>query len=1129
MPTQAGQQQCWKIPPGSADALLIAHAWKHSTQTMVVICADPQHLNRLARELPFFGVTTVRQFVDWETLPYDQFSPHPDIISDRITCLYDLKRGLRSLVLVTAPTLIQRLPPPEYVMANTLLIKPGDQLDIHQHRNVLESAGYRNVPRVTDPGEFAIRGALFDIYPMGMDRPVRVEFFDQDIETIRSFDPETQLSVDALDAVHLLPAREFPFDEDARARFGQQYRSRFDIDLRKSTVYQDARRGIVSSGMEYFLPLFFEQTATLEDYLPAECLLMIDASTHTALDAFAEQLDARHEQRRHDVERPILRPDELYVLDRFVAQLCDRHPSILWDPVDGVRYALNDLPFVELEGSGDRFEDLLEFPGRILVTVDSIGHRELITEQLSRRLERPVTRASWFDFLETDQRLSIAVAPLEKGFRSSDDDWLVITEHELMQTRASQIAAERHSATDPAAIIRNLNDLNQGAPVVHAYNGVGRYLGLNRIRTGDDDAEFLTLMYADGDKLYVPVSDLHLISRYTGASEENAPLHKLGSGAWEKSRRKAAEKARDVAVELLDIYARREAYSRPGFELDQAQYRKFANEFPFDETDDQLTAINAVVADLTSDQPMDRVVCGDVGFGKTEVAMRAAFVAAHAGHQVAILVPTTLLARQHYQNFMDRFADWPFNLGVLSRFNSPKENRQLLDDIAAGKIDIVIGTHRLLQKDIRFSKLGLMVIDEEQRFGVRQKEQLKKLRAQVDLLTLTATPIPRTLNMALSGIRDLSIIASPPTHRMAVKTFVGEWDDITLKDAIAREMQRGGQIYFLHNEVQTIERMAETLRALVPQIRLEIAHGQMPEKQLERVMIDFYRQRFNVLLCSTIIENGIDVPTANTIIINRADRFGLSQLHQLRGRVGRSHHRAYAYLLTPPVKAMTADARKRLDAIASMEDLGSGFLLATHDLEIRGAGELLGDGQSGQITEIGFSLYMDILERAVKALKSGKQPELDVSLEPEIEVDLQLPALIPDDYLPDVHLRLVMYKRIANAGTTRELDQLQIEMIDRFGLLPDQVKYLFKVSELRLVAATMGVTHLKVGDGSGRIAFVETPTIDPLKLIKLAQSQPHIYRFEGDRVLRFTQDLDEPEQRIRFADDILARIAIDQD
>ncbi len=1114
----------WRLPPGSADAMMIARAFRAVGNTVLVVCADNTQLNRLSHELPFFGVDQIRQFVDWETLPYDPFSPHPDIISERISCLYDLRQGVRAVVLVTAATLLQRLPPASYIMANSLRISPGDSLDIHQHRKNLESAGYRNVPRVTDPGEFAIRGALFDIFPMGLDRPVRIEFFDLDIDTLRSFDPETQLSVDKLDAINLLPAREYPFDDDGSRKFCQNYRNRFDIDLRNSTIYQDARKGIASSGLEYYLPLFFDDTESLADYLPDNCTLIIDAEAQDQACEFHELVAQRHEQRRHDVERPVLTPEEIYLPTAFIDQLKASHTTIEWRTKSGKGHALASL-FPDADTRPEPFEYLAGFSGSVLITVDSVGHRELVADQLASSIGRPTAVESWQQFIETLPPLAICVCPLRDGFRAKDDRWLVITEHELLQTRARQIADERHSATDPAALIRNLNDLHQGAPIVHANSGVGRYLGLNRIQTGDTDAEFLTILYADGDKLYVPVSDLHLISRYTGASEETAPLHKLGSGQWEKVRRKAAQKASDVAAELLDIYARREARSRQGYSLDQAAYRKFAAEFPFDETEDQQTAIDAVIADLTSDRPMDRVVCGDVGFGKTEVAVRASFVAAQAGHQVVILVPTTLLAQQHYQNFLDRFADWPFTITVLSRFNTAAENKARLAQIARGGVDIVIGTHRLLQKDIEFKRLGLMVIDEEQRFGVRQKERLKKLRAEVDLLTLTATPIPRTLNMALSGIRDLSIIASPPSHRMAVKTFITEWDDVTLKDAVQRELQRGGQVYFLHNEVQTIDRMAESLRDLFPDARLEIAHGQMPEKRLEQVMLDFYRQRFNLLLCSTIIESGIDVPTANTIIINRADRFGLSQLHQLRGRVGRSHHRAYAYLITPHHKAMTSDASKRIEAIASMEDLGSGFLLATHDLEIRGAGDLLGEGQSGQIQEIGFSLYMDLLERAVNALKSGKQPELDTSLEPDVDIDLQLPALIPDDYLPDVHMRLVLYKRIANCKSGSELDRMQIEMIDRFGLLPDPIKYLFKLSEIRLVAEQMGITGLKVGDSSGRIEFSDEPDIDPMNLIRLAQTQPDVFRFQGEKVLRFTSDLDTPEERIRFADDIISAIA----
>jgi transcription-repair coupling factor (superfamily II helicase) len=763
------------------------------------------------------------------------------------------------------------------------------------------------------------------------------------------------------------------------------------------------------------------------------------------------------------------------------------------------------------------------FAGRIMIAADTPGRRELLAETLGAFDLRPTRFETWADFLSADEPLGLAVLPVEEGFVAGDS-LAILTETQLFGGRARPRATRAAADRDPESIIRDLSDLSEGAPVVHEDHGIGRYQGLQALDIDNRPAEFLMLEYAGGDKLYVPVSSLHLISRYTGSSPESAPLHRLGGEQWEKAKRRAARKVRDVAAELLDLYARRQAREGFGFPLDRKMYAEFTSGFPFEETVDQQRSIEAVQNDMVSALPMDRVVCGDVGFGKTEVALRAAFLAVQGGKQAAILVPTTLLAQQHFSTFSDRFADWPVRIELLSRFRSGKQADVVLHDLAEGKVDIVIGTHRLIQRDIRFGRLGLVIIDEEQRFGVRQKERLKQLRAEVDLLTLTATPIPRTLNMAMSGIRDLSIIATPPARRMAVKTLIVQWDRGLLREALQREILRGGQVFFLHNEVRTIDRLAREVGELVPEARIRVAHGQMRERELEQVMLDFYRQRFNVLVCTTIIENGIDVPTANTIVVNRADKFGLAQLHQLRGRVGRSHHRAYAYLVIPDERSMTRDAHKRLEAIASLEELGAGFTLATHDMEIRGAGELLGEEQSGQIQQIGFSLYSELLARAVAALRDGREPELEQPLHRGTEVELHVAALIPDTYLADVHSRLTLYKRIASAADATELRELQVEMIDRFGLLPEAVKNLFEIARLRQQSEKIGVMRLDIGEQGGRLEFSENSTADPRALVRLIRDQPGRYRMAGPQKLSILLDEANAAQRLELAGTLLRQL-----
>jgi transcription-repair coupling factor (superfamily II helicase) len=1016
-------------------------------------------------------------------------------------------------------------------------LRKGQKLDLDQEKHRLEASGYRNVPQVNDPGDFAVRGALLDLYPMGSDVPYRIELFDDEIDSLRSFDPETQRSDHPVESVRLLPAREFPLDAAGTKKARQNLSEQFEFDARRCTIYQDLKEGVAPNGIEYYLPLFFDQTASLFDHLPKNSLIISGDGVERSAESFWQQTSERWEQRRHDVERPILSPTQLFLSpdelraqcnQRLRIEICgDQHPqyskaiAIAEQTVPSLPWTQkNELPGAALQSF------LKNYPGRVLLAADSAGRREALLELLNAAGLPFHQVPDWPSFLnDNDHKLSATVAAFEAGFAIDSPMLTVLTERQLFPERVEQSRRRKRVGRDPESIIRDLGEIAVGAPIVHEDHGVGRYQGLIALDTGGISGEYLCIEYAKGDKLYVPVSQLQLVSRYSGASPDHAPLHSLGGEAWEKAKRKAAEKVRDVAAELLEIQARRHARQGMSLPIDRSLYEPFAATFPFEETPDQFNAIEAVIADMDKATPMDRVVCGDVGFGKTEVAVRAAFVAATAGKQVAILVPTTLLAEQHYRNFRDRYADWPLRVEVLSRFKSAKEIKAALALVAEGKIDVIVGTHRLLQPDVKFKDLGLVIVDEEQRFGVRQKEALKALRAEVHLLTLTATPIPRTLNMAMSGLRELSIIATPPAHRLAVKTFIAQWDPNLLREAFQRELARGGQIYFLHNEVESIERKARELEELVPEARIRIAHGQMPERELEQVMMDFHRQRFNVLVCTTIIESGIDIPSANTMIINRADRFGLSQLHQLRGRVGRSHHRAYAYLIVPNKKAMTGDAEKRLEALASMEELGSGFTLATHDLEIRGAGELLGEDQSGQMAEIGFSLYTELLERAVKSIRSGKIPDLDPSTRFGSDVELHIPALIPDDYLPDVHARLTLYKRIASARDSDQLKELQVEMIDRFGLLPDPTKQLFATAEIKLEATPLGIRKLELGPTGGRIHFNAQPVIDPMSVIRMIQSQPKIYAMEGGDKLRIKLDLPDAASRVRTAKALLTTLA----
>nr|WP_245944305.1 transcription-repair coupling factor [Marinospirillum perlucidum] len=1126
-PRKAGFIQRWLNLEGAAQALALVEAAEAHPAPLLVICPDSNSAQSLADELRFFAEERLPVFTlpDWEVLPYDRFSPHQDIVSQRLKTLQALPQQKQGLLVVPVTTLMQRLPPAEFVASHALELKKDQRLDLHAFRRQLEEAGYRAVDTVYEHGEFAVRGGLMDLFPMGSEQPLRIELFDDEIESLRFFHPETQRTEEKTDQISLLPAHEFALTPQALEHFRTEFQTRFDVDLSRCDLYQDTLKGQVTPGLEFLLPLFFSHTATLFDYLPAEALVAELGATAEAAEHFWAEIERRYESLRHDTRHPCLPPAEIYLpveaLNRernaFARiQLPAEQPT---DILSGdQQLASQALPDLAVDSRGNRplgkLQDFLnEHPQtRVLLTAESAGRREALLELFERHQLHPQPVSSWQDFIDSDASLALTLAPLDRGLWVGPPSLLLLTESLLFGERIQQRRRRQASAINQDLAFKSLSELTPGSPVVHLDHGVGRYEGLEVLEAGGQKQEFLKLVYADQANLYVPVASLDRISRYSGLADESAPLHRLGSEQWDKAKRKAAEKIRDTAAELLDIYARREAQEGQAFQLDEEAYDQFAAAFPFEETVDQELAINSVIRDMTRTRPMDRVVCGDVGFGKTEVAMRAAFIAVNAGHQVAVLVPTTLLAQQHYDNFKDRFADWPVNVELLSRFRSAKDQQTAIERLEEGKVDILIGTHKLLQSSIKYQRLGLVIVDEEHRFGVRQKEKLKAIRANVDLLSLTATPIPRTLNMAMSGIRDLSIIATPPARRLSVKTFVREKEEALIKEAVLRELLRGGQVYYLHNEVKTIENTAEKLRELIPEVRLGVAHGQMPERQLERVMQDFYHKRFNLLLCSTIIETGIDIPNANTIIIERADKFGLAQLHQLRGRVGRSHHQAYAYLLTPEGKKLTADAEKRLEAISLNEDLGSGFLLASQDLEIRGAGELLGEEQSGQIENLGFTLYMDLLEEAVEAIRQGKTPNPDQPLQRGTEINLHLPALIPEDYLPDVNMRLQLYKRIASSKDKAALKDLQVEMIDRFGLLPEAAKNLFKLTEIKQQAEALGLARIDAGADRGVVHFGDQPKIEPIKLVQLVQNQPQVYRLEGGQTLKFNRKMETAEQ-----------------
>jgi transcription-repair coupling factor (superfamily II helicase) len=1141
VPTPARPKVRWHQLYGSAPALALAEAAAAAPRLHVVIVDAARDLEQLTAELRFFAGDSLPLLTlpDWEVLPYDLFSPHPDIISERLRTLYELPQTQRGCLIVAADTLLQRLPPRHYVEGRAFELARGERLALEPFRQRLIDAGYASVSQVTAPGEFAVRGSLLDVFPMGTGTPVRIDLFDEEIEAIRRFDPDTQRSLDATERLRVLPAREVPLDAQSVKDFRRRFRTRFEGDPNRSSIYRGVSEGLAPAGIEFYQPLFFETTATLFDYLPGDAVIVHAAALPQALERAWSGIGQRYEDRRHDLERPILEPRELFlepvqllaaleacpviVVDAFKAEteLAGAAPEVHNFPTGAPRELRIDVRAEQPLAPLDAF--LREFHGRVLIAADSPGRREVLADMLRAQHHRLTPVAGWEAFATGSAQLALTVAPDLQGLTLTDPPIAVIAEAQLFGERARQ-ARRRKRAADPQAILRDLQDLNPGAPVVHEEYGVGRYVGLTAMEIGGQPGEFLVLEYQDGDRVYVPVQSLHLVSRYTGAAPESAPLHKLGTDQWARARRRAAEQIRDVAAELLDLYARRKAQRGLSLSVPEPDYQAFASAFPFEETEDQTQAIGQVLADLAGERPMDRIVCGDVGFGKTEVAMRAAFVAAQAGRQVAVLAPTTLLVQQHLTNFRDRFADWPVRIEALSRFGNSKETRATLADLENGRVDIVIATHRLLHAHARFKDLALLIIDEEQRFGVRDKQRLQALRANVHVLTLTATPIPRTLNMALGGLRDLSLITTAPEGRLAIKTFVIEWHPASLREAALRELRRGGQIYFVHNEVRSIEKIAAEVQALVPEASVRIGHGQMRERELEQLMVDFYHRRFNVLVCTTIIENGIDVPTANTIIINRADRMGLAQLHQLRGRVGRSHHRAYAYLIAPPRQALARDAAKRLEAIESMEELGAGFVLATHDLEIRGAGELLGEAQSGQMTEVGLSLYLDMLEHAVEALKSGREPALDAPLAAATEVDLRLPAFLPEAYVADVHVRLSLYKRIAAADSDEQLDELAAELHDRFGPPPATAQNLVRVAKLKLTARRLGVRRLDLGPQGGSVLFEERNRIEPATVVRMIRQGTREYRLEGPLKLRVARALPAESARLDYARELLGRL-----
>lgn len=1144
LPQKSGEQKYWCNLAGSSPALAIANTVLESDKRLIVVTNDTPSALKLEREIAYFLKHTnckVSVFPDWETLAYDTFSPHQDIISQRLETLYELTQPGHDIYIFPVTSLLQKIAPVQYLGQYVLFLKNGQKLNVESFRGNLNKAGYSSVSQVMEHGEYSVRGSILDLFPMGSQSPLRIDLFDDEIDSIREFDPDSQRSGDKIDKVRLLPGNEFPTNKQGIEQFKYNYKAKFDTNLGKGSIFHDVSSGIMPAGIEYYLPLFFEETANIFDYINQNTLFLTIGDLTEAINFFLTDVNERYEQHRWDPLKPLLSPADLYLrVEELNAQLKSwPRINISFEHIENktgvVIYDVDKLPDIAINAQlkvpyiklKEQVKSWITEGAKVLFCAESAGRKETLLELLKEADIHPESFVNTDAFLRSKDQEGICIGLVENSFvlNQSNGKLVFITETELLGHKISQRRLRKKQAlTDDAAVIRNLAELQPGQSVVHVDHGVGRFLGLQTLDTGGVITEYLTIQYAKEAKLYVPVASLHLISRYSGGGSAQPPLHNLGTETWSKARQKAAEKVKDVAAQLLEVYAQREAKPGEAVAIDWQEYRQFSDSFPFEETLDQQQAISAVINDMGSPKAMDRLVCGDVGFGKTEVAMRAAYLAASQGKQVAVLVPTTLLAQQHFENFKDRMSLWPFRIEVMSRFNSSKEQKTVLAGMEDGKVDIVIGTHKLIQKDVKFADLGLLVIDEEHRFGVQQKEKIKALRANVDILTLTATPIPRTLNMALTGMRDLSIIATPPAKRLAIKTFVRQREEILIREAIMREILRGGQVYFLHNEVESIEKTAKEIEEIIPEAKVAFAHGQMREKELEQVMSDFYHQRFNVLVCTTIIETGIDVPSANTIIMDRADHLGLAQMHQLRGRVGRSHHQAYAYLLTPHPKRMSKDAVKRLEAIAESDNLGAGFALATHDLEIRGAGELLGEDQSGQITTVGFSLYMEMLEQAVEALKAGKEPSLENLMAEHTEIELRIPTLLPEDYIPDVNIRLSMYKKIASCNTPMELKEIQIELIDRFGLLPDATKFLFKVHQIKLLAKDVGVNKIEANAKGGVIEFSQNTSVDPGFIIQLIQKKPNVYRFDGPQKLKFVVDKPEADKRLAFIEDLVIQL-----
>ncbi len=1121
LPSKHDTKLHWGNLSQSAESLALAQFAKNSHHCTLLVTSDIQEANRLYRELRFFlnhDTITLLHFPDWETLAFDHFSPHEDIVSQRLATLHQLRHLEHGIIIAALPTLLQRVLPKLYLDGHAFLLQIGQSVKLDALSNQLIHAGYQRVDQVRAHGEFAVRGSIWDIFPSGTTTPFRVEFFDNDIETIRTFDPETQLSNTHCERIELLPAREYPLTEEAIKLFRKNFRSQFHVSPRDCPIYEAISDGNPFPGCEYYLPLFYESLATFFDYLPQHTCIFVPDTLPDTIHQCWSTINNRYEQLRYDVTRPVCEPKQLYLnLDEFYAQLKPYQQiavsaHTLEIKPGYINFNARSLPDITIESKAkqplQKLQHFLsDFSAPVLFTAESNGRRETLLDLLKQINIEPIYVNHWNDFLkhaqDTPSQTYITVAPLDHGLLLDNPALCLIPESDIFGEQVMQRRLREHRKTDVANMIHSLTELQLGSPVVHIEHGIAKYQGLQIIQTGNITAEYLTLEYDGGDKIYVPISSLHLISRYTGLDCEHAPLNKLGNNRWSKTKSTAIKQIHDVAVQLLKLYSERQATQGHAFPKPSTEYNAFRLSFPFEETPDQTSAIDSVIADMSKPQSMDRLVCGDVGFGKTEVAMQAAFHAAINGKQVALLAPTTLLAEQHYTNFKDRFSNWPIKIGILSRLQTKKNQDDTLKSLTTGTLDIVIGTHKLLQNDIKFKELGLLIIDEEHRFGVRQKEKIRSLRACVDLLALTATPIPRTLNMALGGIRDLSIISTPPQKRLSIKTFLFEHNEAIIREAITREITRGGQVYFLHNDVATIKATQDKLTKIVPEARILIAHGQMPERELEQVMSDFYHQRFNVLVCTTIIESGIDIPSANTIIIDRADKFGLSQLHQIRGRVGRSHHQAYAYLLVPDKKTITPDAQKRLDAITTFQDLGAGFMLATHDLEIRGAGELLGEDQSGHIEAIGFSLYMELLEEAVTALKEGRDPKFHIEGEASIiEVDLHVSMLLPHTYVPDIGTRLTLYKRLSQSKSSDDIVQFKAELIDRFGPLPVECLDLLRATELKLIAKQAGLTKIDITKKFAYLHFSAKPNINTKKLIELIQTQSQTYQLQGQSILR---------------------------